>query len=178
MKKETGTLAGALAPGLKAALMNEVDGREFYRMAAANASSDGVRDMFEFLMEEEERHYRALLEQAGRLAAGKPLRFKRNAADRKKLESFRTALVTPGMVFDAKKAEGEIAALSVGMTLEKRAIQQFSSLRKKAEWAGDEAAASVFAVLAAWEQDHLEMLSHRYGAIRETYWEDAQFWPF
>lgn len=178
MKKEGGNVAGALAPGLKAALMNEVDGREFYRMAAAGATSEGVREMFEFLAEEEERHYRALLEQAGRLAAGKPLRFRRNEADRKRLGGFRTLLVTPGVVADAGKAESEIAALSVGMTLEKRAIRQFAALRKKAEWVGDEAAASVFSVLAAWEQDHLEMLSHRYGAIREAYWEEARFWPF
>jgi rubrerythrin len=129
-------------------------------------------------MAEEERHYQSLLEQAGRLAAGKPLAFKRSAADRKKLSTFIGALVTPEMVADARKAEGEIAALSIGMGLEQRAIRQFAALRRKAEGLGDEAAASVFAVLVAWEQDHLELLSKRYEAIREAYWEEAHFWPF
>lgn len=176
--KKTGKAAGPLAEGLRTALMNEIDGREFYRMAARDAGSEPARELFEFLMNEEERHYQALLEQAGRLAAGKPLAFKRNAADKKKLATFLGALVTPGMVADARKAEGEIAALSIGMGLEQRAIRGFSALRRKAEGAGDEAAASVFAVLIAWEQDHLELLTKRYEAIREGYWEEARFWPF
>ncbi len=178
MKKETDKLADALAPGLKAALMNEVDGREFYRMAALSATSDGVREMFEYLMAEEERHYEVLLEQAGRLASGKPLRFKRSASDRKALDAFHGLIYTPGVFADAKKAEGELAALSIGMTLEQRAIKQFSALLRKAESAGDEAAVSVFAMLVEWEQDHLALLSNQYEAFREAYWEEAHFWPF
>jgi rubrerythrin len=177
--KETGKdLSEVVGPGLRAALMNEVDGREFYRLAARDASSEGVRDMFEFLMAEEERHYQALLEQVGRLAKGKPFRFKRSARDARALRSFHGLVYTPEVFADARKAEGELAALSIGMTLEQRAIKQFAALRRKAEFAGDEAAASVFAVLVAWEQDHLELLSNQYGVYREAYWEEARFWPF
>jgi rubrerythrin len=178
MKTGTDRLAKAVSPGLKTALMNEVDGREFYQMAALGATSEGVRDMFEHLMAEEERHYQALLEQAGRLAAGKPLRIRRTAADRKALDAFHGLVYTPEVFADARKAEGELAALSIGMTLEKRAIQQFAALGKKAAAAGDEAAASVFAALAAWEEEHLALLSNQYGAFREAYWEEAHFWPF
>jgi rubrerythrin len=178
MKTGMGKLAAAVAPGLKIALMNEVDGREFYRMAAQGATSEGVREMFEQLVAEEERHYQALLDQAGRLAGGKPLRFRRSASDRKALTAFHALIYTPEVFTDAKKAEGELAVLSIGMTLELRAIRQFDLLRKKAESAGDEGAASVFAGLAAWEQDHLDLLSNQYEAFREAYWEEAHFWPF
>ncbi|HEY3488938.1 MAG TPA: ferritin family protein [Candidatus Deferrimicrobiaceae bacterium] len=171
-------LVKAVGPGLRTALMNEIDGREFYRMAAQNAGSAGVREMFEFLMAEEDQHYQALVAQAGRLADGKPLRFKRSASGRKKLGEFRGGLVSPGMVADSRKAEGEIAALSIGMTLEQRAMRQFAALRKKAEAAGDEAAVSVFSGLVAWEKDHLDLLESRYNALREAYWEEARFWPF
>ena len=40
MKKGPGRRpSGAVAEGLKKALMNELDGREFYRMAAGNAAA-------------------------------------------------------------------------------------------------------------------------------------------
>src|SRR4030042_1356270 len=64
MKKGSAKPAsGSIAQGWKKALRNEIEGREFYRMAAANARLDGVRQMFTFLMEEEERHRGAILEQ-------------------------------------------------------------------------------------------------------------------
>jgi rubrerythrin len=177
-KTSTAKTAGPLAAGLRVALMNEVDGREFYRMAARDATNAEVRALFEFLMDEEARHYETLLDLAGRLASGKPPAFRRSVSDRKKLAAFRGSVVTPGMIADARAAEGEIAALSIGMGLEQRTIKQFSALRRKSEGAGDEAAASVFAELVAWEQDHLDLLSKRYEAIRESYWEEAHFWPF
>jgi len=43
----------AVVKGLKQALRNEIDGAEFYRMAAGSARRDAVRQMFQFLMEEE-----------------------------------------------------------------------------------------------------------------------------
>src|SRR3989304_799566 len=71
MKKEPEKImSGPIAEAWKKALMNEVEGREFYRMAAANARLDGVRQMFTFLMEEEERHREAILEQIGRMEGG------------------------------------------------------------------------------------------------------------
>ena len=72
--------------------------------------------------------------------------------------------------------EGEVAALSIGMTLEKRAIAQFIALRKTA--AGDARAEKVFSDLVAWEQDHLDVLTRHYDHLREMFWEEARFWPF
>jgi rubrerythrin len=72
--------------------------------------------------------------------------------------------------------EGEVAALSIGMTLEKRAIAQFTALRKTVT--GDAPAQKVFSDLVAWEQDHLDVLTRQYEQMREMYWEEARFWPF
>ncbi|HEY5191170.1 MAG TPA: ferritin family protein, partial [Candidatus Deferrimicrobium sp.] len=63
--------------GLKQALRNEIDGAEFYRMAAGSARRDAVRQMFRFLMEEEERHREAIVNQMQRLAEGKGMIFER-----------------------------------------------------------------------------------------------------
>jgi rubrerythrin len=177
MKKGPGkAVSGPLAEGWKQALMNEVEGREFYRMAAANARLDGVRQMFTFLMEEEERHREAILEQIGRMAEGKPARLVRKAAGKREIQKFRSPLFTPEFVARGKNAEGEAAALSIGLTLEKRAIEQFTALRRKVK--GDAEAEKVVADLIAWEQDHLKLLARQYEQFREMYWEEARFWPF
>jgi len=167
---------GAIADGLGKALQNEVDGREFYRMAAKSARTDGVRQMFEFLREEEERHFELILAQMERMAAGKPPRLVRPASGRKTIRKFSGSLVSPEVVSRGKRAEGEAAALSIGMTLERQAIAQFVALRRKV--AGDPAAERLFDGLIAWEREHLEMLNRQYEQLRQMFWEGARFWPF
>ena len=177
MKKGPGKpMSGQIAEGWKKALMNEVEGREFYRMAAANASLDGVRQIFTFLMEEEERHRKAILEQIGRMGEGKPPRPVRNATGTREIRKFQSPLFSPDFVARGKNVEGEAAALSIGMTLEKRAIEQFGALRKKVK--GDAAAEKIVDDLIAWEREHLEILTRQYEQPREMYWEEARFWPF
>ena len=177
MKKGPGRRpSGAVAEGLKKALMNEIEGREFYRMAAGNAATAGVRRMFAFLMGEEERHREAILAQIARMAEGKAPGIVRGAASRKGIGTFRSPLFAPDFVAKVKNVDGEVAALSIGMTLEKRAIAQFAALRKKV--AGDGAAETLFDDLIAWERDHLDILARQYDQLREMYWEEARFWPF
>lgn len=168
--------SGALAEGLKTALLNEVEGREFYRMAARNATRDGVRQMFEFLMREEEHHHETIVEQAARMAEGRPPRLSRGAARKRAIRKFRSPLFPPDFVTRGRRADAEVAALSIGMTLEKRAIHQFAVLRRKVK--GDPAAEKLFDGLIAWEREHLEILARQYAQLREMYWEQARFWPF
>lgn len=169
-------LSGAIARGLQQALLNEVDGREFYRMAARSARRDGVRQMFAFLMEEEERHREAIVAQIARMAEGKPPKPVGGAVRWKAIRKFRSPLFTEDFVAKGKNVEGEAAALSIGMTLEKRAIEQFSDLRKKAR--GDAPAERLFDDLIAWEKEHLDVLARQYEQLREMYWEETRFWPF
>src|SRR3990172_6912604 len=173
MKKGSAKPAsGSIAQGWKKALRNEIEGREFYRMAAANARLDGVRQMFTFLMEEEERHREAILDHIDRMGEGNRPRLVRNKSGKREIRKFKSPLFTPDFVARGKKAEGEAAALSIGMTLERRAIEQFAVLRKKVK--GDAAAEKVFDDLIAWEREHLEILTRQYEQLREMYWEEAK----
>jgi rubrerythrin len=166
----------AVLKGLKQALRNEIDGAEFYRMAAGSARRDAVRQMYQYLMEEEERHRAAIVDQMQRMTEGKGMKFGRSASAKKALAKFKSPLLTDDLVKEGRQVEGEVAALSIGMTLEKRAIAQFIALRKTA--AGDARAEKVFSDLVAWEQDHLDVLTRHYDQLREMFWEEARFWPF
>jgi hypothetical protein len=110
------------------------------------------------------------------MAEGKPMKFGRSAAAKKALAKFKSPLFTEDLVKAGYQAEGEAAALSIGMTLEKRAIAQFIALRKTVS--GDAPAEKVFSDLIAWEQDHLDVLTRQYDQMREMFWEEARFWPF
>jgi rubrerythrin len=169
-------LSGAVARGLHQALLNEVDGREFYRMAARSARRDGARQMFTFLMEEEEEHRKAIVAQIARMAEGKAPKRVGGTSQRKAVRKFRSPLFTEEFVAKGKNVEGEAASLSIGMTLEKRAIEQFGALRKKVR--GDAPAERLFDDLIAWEKEHLDLLSRQYEQLREMYWEESRFWPF
>ncbi|GAB4370874.1 MAG: hypothetical protein Kow00128_18290 [Deltaproteobacteria bacterium] len=166
----------AIADGLAKALQNEAEGREFYRMAEKSARTDGTRQMFAFLREEEERHYELILAQRERVADGKAPRLVRPASGKKAIRTFSSPIFTPEFVARGKRAEGEAAALSIGMTLEKQAIAQFTALRRKA--AGDPAAENLFDGLIAWEREHLELLTRQFEQLRRMFWEGARFWPF
>src|SRR3989304_2424216 len=107
----------AVVKGLKQALRNEIDGVEFYRMAAGSARRDAGRQMFRFLMEEEERHREAILNQMQRMAEGKPMKFERSAAARKALATFKSPLYTEDLIKGSRQAGGGGAAPSIGVTL-------------------------------------------------------------
>src|SRR4030065_447325 len=93
---------------------------------------------------------------------------------KKGIRKFSSPLFTPDFVARGKQAEGEAAALSIGMTLEKRAIVQFAALRRKEK--GGAAAEKVFDDLIAGERDHLEILTRQNEQLREMYWAEARFW--
>ena len=69
-------------------------------------------------------------------------------AEKKAIRKFQSPLFSPDYVARGRKAEGEAAALSIGMTLEKRAIEQFAALRRKVK--GDAAAEKVVDDLIVW----------------------------
>jgi rubrerythrin len=173
-KSPAGRASREVVRGLRLALANELEGREFYRMAAAAAGHDGMRQMFMFLMEEEARHHEELLRQIGRLSEGKPMRLARRGPDRSVIRKFRGPLLSPELVRESRKASGEAAVLSLARTLEKRAIAHFTALRKR--FAGDRAASRVFDVLIAWEKEHLGILTRQYELLREMYREEARSW--
>ena len=104
------------------------------------------------------------------------MKFGRSPSAKKALAKFRSPLFTDDLVKAGRQAEGEVAALSIGMTLENRAIAQYLALRKTV--AGDAPAEKVFADLVAWERDHLDVLTRQYEQMREMFWEEARFWPF
>jgi rubrerythrin len=159
---------------LRKAYQIEVDGYTFYSMTADRADKPAVQELFVKLAQDEVQHQAFLRTVL------------KNYHDRG-VEAFSVGIVVPDLHVLSEKiftdrfreqAEGaafEMAALSVGMTLEKNAVAHFSGAAKSA----DEAEIRTFyEFLANWEQQHLDALQALSETIRGDFWEKSGFSPF
>lgn len=159
---------------LKRAYQIEVDGYTFYSMAADRAEKPAIQEIFGKLADDEVQHKLYLQDVMG------------NYED-KGIEAFNIARRDPDLkaftstIFSAdfrKQAEGtdfEMGVLSVGMTLESRAIQYFAGAAKSAT---EGEVRDFYEFLAEWERQHFEALQQLYNGIKEEFWGDSGFSAF
>jgi rubrerythrin len=159
---------------LRKAYQIEVDGYTFYSMTADRADKPAVQELFGRLAQDEVQH-QAFLRSV-----------MKNYHD-KGVEAFALGIVLPDFRgFSAKvftdrfreQAEGaafEMAALSVGMTLEKNAVAYFSGAARSAAEAD---VRRFYQFLADWEQQHLDALQSLSETVRGDFWEKGGFSPY
>ena len=159
---------------LRKAYQIEVDGYTFYSMTADRADKPAVQELFGKLAQDEEQH-QAFLRSV-----------MRNYHD-KGIEAFSMGIILPDLrafsdkVFTSRfreQAEGaafEMAALSVGMTLEKNAVAYFSGAVLNA---ADAEVRQFYQFLTDWEQQHLDALQSLCETIRGDFWEKGGFSPY
>jgi len=159
---------------LRTAYQIEVDGYTFYSMTAERADKPAVQELFAKLAADEVQH-QAFLKEVAR------------DVDAKGAAAFALHRRTPDMraiseqVFSqrfreqARGATFEMAVLSVGMTLESRAIAYFSAAAKGAS---EREVREFYEFLADWERQHLDALQNLHGMVRGDFWAESSFAPF
>jgi len=159
---------------LRKAYQIEVDGYTFYSMTADKADKPAVQELFGKLAQDEVQHQAFLRSVL------------KNYSD-KGVDAFSMGIVLPDFrVFSEKvftdrfrdQAEGaafEMAALSVGMTLEKNAVAYFSGAAANA---AEAEVRKFYHFLAEWEQQHLNALASLTETIRGDFWEKSGFAPY
>jgi rubrerythrin len=159
---------------LRKAYQIEVDGYTFYSMTADRADKPAVQDLFARLAQDEVQHQlflRSVLKNyhhkgADAFAVGVVV---------PDLTAFSDKVFTDRFREQAEGAAFEMAALSVGMTLEKNAVACFSSA---AQSASEAEVRQFYRFLAEWEQQHLNALSSLSDTIRGDFWEKSGFSPY
>ena len=159
---------------LRRAYQIEVDGHTFYSMTAAKADKSAVRELFDKLAHDEVQH-QAFLKEVLRGYDEKGTEAFRFHARIPEMSAFTAKIFTDQFRQQAAGAEFEVAALSIGMTLESRAIEYFSGAAKSA---ADNDVRTFYGFLADWERAHLDALSNLYNSVRADYWADSGFAPF
>jgi len=156
---------------IKGAILLEKRGQVLYRSVAEKSASATVREVFNKMAEEEEKHEQTLamhyssLVRSGKLAAIGKLG---QGADHT------GEIVTDKLRKEIKAAGYEAAAISAAIALEKEAERFYL---EKRDSAGSTVEKELFDWLATWEHGHMELLASMDRVLMEEIWFENGFWP-
>ena len=159
---------------LRKAYQIEVDGYTFYSMTADRADKPAVQELFGKLAQDELQHQAFLRQVANHYDAEGVAAFNQ-VGKAPELKLFSDKVFGERFREQAEGAAFEMAAVSVGMTLEKNAVAYFSSAAKQAT---EREVQRFYQFLADWEQQHLEALQVLHTSVRADFWEKSGFSPF
>ena len=158
---------------LRRAMEVERDGFQFYALAAERSEDVGAKETFARLAAEEKMHYEALQRhQRVLIEAG-------TWDDEVFLDEAHTFDPSPEIFSEGfrRRLQGkhlEMSALSIGILLEKNAIEFYLHA---ADAATEDRVRSFFRELANWEDGHYQMLLRHDEALKEEYWNENRFAP-
>ncbi len=161
---------------LELAMRREKEGHEFYLRAASGTSNAKGKHMFEWLAQEETKHYQKLeseLQALSRTGQWRPpgARSTDKASEPIKRTEFPRLAEVAG---DIQPNAGELDALHTGIAAEKQAVELY---RHAAENASDAGVKDMFLKLVQEEQGHLDLLEseHEWLAQSGTYFTLHRF---
>ncbi len=156
---------------IKGAILLEHKGKAFYEMTAKNTESQAVREIFETMAAEEQKHIEILSRQYEHL-----LREGKFTAEKfDSTHAWVNASVLTKQVRDQITAASyEAAAITAAMAMEENAVKFYSQGAQKAAQPLEK---DLFDWLANWEKTHLQFLSDLDNELKESVWYDHRFWP-
>lgn len=151
------------------AILNEVEGYEFYRMAANQAGTMESEEAFLELANEELKHIEYLKALFNKI--------KDNNDDI--ILAFEIVPPSPD-IYNWKKVDKEYTSLamsvfSIGIQMEKASIEFYESAKAKTNF--DEAR-RLFDLLIKWEKVHLDQFTEQYNKHKSDWWNEQGFVPF
>lgn len=152
------------------AILNEIEGYEFYKMAANQEGTGESKEAFLELANEELLHAEFLEELFHKI--------KSSDEDAIKL-AYETSPPSPG-IYDWKKLDSAYTSLAmsvfkIAMQMEKEAIDFYKKAMEETEL---EEARKLYSMLIEWEEVHLEQFSNQYESYRDEWWGSQSFSPF
>lgn len=155
---------------IKQAIISEIQGHEFYKMAAKEAPSNEAKEAFLEIAEEEMKHIvwlNAIF----------------NALKNDEIDAYQLANIEDahGANFfkweniDRAGAAKAISVFGIGIQMEKAAVEFY---KKAALETTLPQAKELYNKLVGWEQVHMEQFSNQYKKLKEEWWSDQEFAPF
>ncbi len=158
---------------LKNAILLERRGMAFYAEVANRTQSSAVKQFFNIMAAEEDKHIHILSDQFKSYQETKT--FSPNFYDVTHTSNMASKVLTNDVSEQISAAEFEAAAISAAMAMEKNAIRFYS---ERAEATTDHEEKSLYRWLAEWEHHHLNFLADIDKELTEKIWYDRNFWPF
>jgi rubrerythrin len=154
----------------KKAILNEVEGYEFYKLAAYNVEDDAIKALLLRMANEELDHLEWLKDVFEKLGG--------NDGDKKTLQLM--DMPEGPQIFDWKNVSVKnpsigVSVIGMGMTFERRSVALYEKAMTETN---DEQARAVFKILADWETSHLENFSNLYETYSDAWWAAQDYHPF
>ncbi|MGB9721881.1 MAG: ferritin family protein [bacterium] len=159
--------------GLKIAMQTELNGIEFYKIAAEKTEDMKGKEVFKTLAEDEIKHFNELRRQYEHLLKDNDWLSKIELGT-PSIFTGESPIFTEEIKSRIKERHFEMSALSIGALLETNSIEFY---RKMKEEADDPVARELFEKLQKWEEKHLEAITKQLNILKEDYWAEAQFSP-
>lgn len=156
---------------LKQAILLEKRGRSFYQKVAEQAEDDAVRSFFEFMRDEEVEHIRILVDQYK--AVKENGSFSPGSLEKEAEAGVASVVLDKATKKKIAAAGFEAAAIGAAISMEDNAVKVYS---ERSEATADEEEKKLYAWLADWERQHLNMLLDIDKDLKEEIWFDNNFW--
>ncbi len=154
---------------IKQAIMNEIEGYEFYKLSASQATSSETKDALLSIANEELSHVewlKALINS------------QKEAGD-----DFDLAMVldppSPKLyTWDhlmCKNIGLAVSVFGIAMEMENAAIKFYTEARDKSE---EPKLRKLFDTLIGWEKNHYDLFAREYAIVEQEWWADQGFAPF
>lgn len=154
------------------AILNEMEGYEFYKMAAEQAKTQGTKEAFMELANEELKHAEYLKKLWTILSDGGEVKIK---------EILLSGIVIPSPEIyrwdkvDKLYATLEMSIFSIGMQMEKSSMDFYEEAKKNSK---SQSSKDMFDLLIKWEKVHLDQFTNQYNLLKEEWWAEQGFAPF
>lgn len=157
---------------VRQAILNEVEGRAFYEMASAQATTTEVKEALQHLADEEKQHEQ-WLRSLNQSIQDKTV-FSLDWDKQSELEKVQS----PGIFDKAPEVfrfnAMELATFGAGLLMEKNSIDFYKQASKEAV---TPEAKKLYEQLVKWETVHLDKLEKIHEMLQNEWWEKQQFSP-
>jgi len=160
--------------GMRIALQTELNGIQFYTMAAEKTEDKKGREVFKMLAEDEKKHFRELQKHFNSLTSSNKWAPSISLGEASFMFKKESPIFSEELRSRVKEKHFEISALSIGALLESNSIDFY---RKMKEETDEPVAKELFAKLQKWEQNHLEAITRQLDILKEEYWAEQHFTP-
>ncbi len=154
------------------AVLNEIEGYEFYRLAANQSTSAGTKEAFLELANEELKHADYLKKLWSKLSGGDEITIE---------EILESGVEIPSPEIyrwdktDKNNASVAMSIFGIGIQMEKSSIEFYEDAKSKLKSATSKA---LFDLLISWEKVHLKQFTEQYSLLKEDWWAEQGFAPF
>ena len=156
---------------LKGAILLEHRGKALYDSVVKTATAEGVKELFEFLADEEVKHISILKNQYRKINRNQEL----DSLDPEMSGSHPDhPVLNEKIVNEISGAGYEASVIAAALDFEKKAVAYYSEHAASATSSSEK---KLYEWLANWEKSHMNLLAELDKEIREKVWYDNSFWP-